>query len=153
VLGIPVLATAAWWGYVHALDLPAGRDDAVIEFGPPFAGWLKATEFWRTVLDNSMETLGLVGVVNAVTSVVVGLAAVARRRLAHPLAWPVVSQLVLATFFTWIPLASERNGTRTLLPLLVCGLIMIASSGVTREHVWALDDEAALAGRARALAR
>lgn len=141
LLVAPVLAAGLWWGYVQFLDLPPGRDDTVIEFGPPLRGWVDAVEFWRTVLDNPSETLGLLGLVNVVAAVAVGLGALARRRLCHPLAWSIVGQLLLAACFTWIPLAPERNGSRTLLPLLVLGLVALASPGVTREHAWAVTDE------------
>lgn len=141
LVAAPALAAGLWWAYVHSLDLPAGRDKAVIEFGPPLAGWSEAAKFWRTVLDNPSESLGLLGVVNVFGAVALAVAGLVRRGLRHPLGLAIVGQLVLAACFTWIPLAPERNGTRTLLPLLLLGLVALLSPGMAREHAWTVTDE------------
>ncbi len=128
----PAAAGAAWYAWLHALPLPPGREPDVIEFGAPFAGWIDAAGFWRGVPANRDETLWYTGLLNVAAGVVFGFVALVRHRLCHPLSWAITIQLTLLTSLTWIPLAPERNGTRTVLPLLALATVAVATSGAQR---------------------
>lgn len=128
----PAAAGLAWFAWLHALPLPPGREPDVIEFGAPFVGWVDAASFWWGVPSNRDETLWYMGMFNVVASVVAAIAALVRHRMRHPLSWSILGQLTLLVFLTWIPLAPERNGTRTVLPLLALSVVALATSCVGR---------------------
>ena len=65
-------------------------------------------------------------------TLVLGGVALWRRGVRHPLGWMIVTQLGLTVFLTWPPLAPERNGTRTLLPMLALALDRAGHAPVVR---------------------
>lgn len=128
----PAAAGVAWFVWLRALPLPPGREPDVIEFGPPLVGWVDAASFWWGVPSNRDETLVYTGMLNVAAGVAAAIAALARHRLRHPLSWSILGQLTLLMFLTWIPLAPERNGTRTVLPLLALSVVALATSCIGR---------------------
>jgi hypothetical protein len=129
LVAVPTVATAAWFAWLHLLPLPAGHDPDVVEFTVPFGGWADVVRFWQNIPNTPVETLRYGGMAVVLASIVLAGVALWRRGVRHPLGWMIVTQLVLLVFLTWPPLAPERNGTRTLLPLLVLALIALVTPG------------------------
>jgi hypothetical protein len=65
----------------------------------------------------------------AIVSVAVGIAALVRRRLSHPLGWAVALSLVLAFVSNGDVVGNNYGSTRAMMPLLVLGVIALATPG------------------------
>jgi hypothetical protein len=127
LVAIPAAAAGAWFAWLHVLPLPAGTDPDVVEFTAPFGGWADVVRFWRDVPSTPVETLGFAAMVVALLTVALAGVALWRRGVRHPLGWMLGTQLGLIVFLTWPPLAPERNGTRTLLPMLALALLALVT--------------------------
>lgn len=122
LVGAPVVVAGAWALFLRSrVESPGGE---VIEFGLPFAGLTEAiTDIWA----QGDSPYALVSVAAAFGF---GIAALVRRRPAHPLWWAVAANLAFVTLLTTTVVGLERNGTRMTMPLLVLGLVTaLAPSG------------------------
>jgi hypothetical protein len=135
LFAIPAAAAGAWFAWLHLLPLPAGHDPDVIEFTAPFGGWADVVRFWHNIPNTPVETLRYGGMIIVLVTIALAGVAVWRRGVRHPLGWMIVTQLVLMVFLTWPPLAPERNGTRTLLPMLALAIIALATPNWSFEPV------------------
>jgi hypothetical protein len=114
----PIGAAGAWAIWLRA-HVP-GTADEVIEFVPPFRGWVGAVRLW---IDGN-ATLAILAVVGTLAVVVVMLV---RRSPAHPLYLAVVINLVFFMILDRDVVGLDRNGTRMSLPLLVLALVALAT--------------------------
>lgn len=104
----------AWWFALRVL-VDVGSPQ-VKELGRPIEGVLvNAGMWWR---GHELQAAGTV-----VASVVLLLFAVLRRR-GHPLLAPLVGWMVLSTFVDPNVLGLDHNGSRTMAPALVLGLLV-----------------------------
>lgn len=116
---VPAIVAAAWW---VALRVMIPGSEQIGELVGPFIGWRDA---W---VDRWSHGQQLVGMAAAIGSVLVGIAALARRRLAHPLSWAIIGSLLLAVLDNGDVIGNNYGSTRALMPILVLGVIAFASS-------------------------
>jgi hypothetical protein len=114
----PVAVAGAWalWLRVH---VPSTADE-VIEFVPPFGGWVGAVRLW---IDGN-SSLAIFAVVGTLVVVIVTLV---RRSPAHPLYLAVVLNLLFFMILDRDVVGLDRNGTRMTLPLVVLALVALAT--------------------------
>ena len=117
---VPVVVAAAWW---IALRLMLTGPEHIGELVGPFSGWVDA---WRIEWSHGQQ---LVGMAVTIGSSVVAIAALVRRRMMHPLAWPIVGSLALATLYNRDVVGNNYGSTRALMPVLVLGIVAFFSPG------------------------
>ncbi len=120
LVAVPAAVAAGWW-IVLRLLLPG--HEQIGELVAPFVGWRDA---WNTSWVHGKE---LVGMAAAVGSVVVGIAALARRGLGHPLGWVIAGSLLLAALENGDVVGNNYGSTRALMPVLVLGVVAWFTSG------------------------
>ncbi|HEV3225289.1 MAG TPA: hypothetical protein VGZ52_00575 [Acidimicrobiales bacterium] len=116
----PIAIALAWW---IALRVMLPGHEQIGELVAPFVGWRDA---WVDLWSHGQQ---LVGCAAAIGSVVVGVAALARRGLTHPLGWPLVGSLVLAALSNGDVIGNNYGSTRSLMPVLVLGVVAFFTTG------------------------
>lgn len=119
VIGAGVVAVA-WMVYLR-LRLPGS--EAVGEVTVPFVG------LYEAIVDRWLESDELWGLVGTVSGLAVGIAALIRRGVRHPLAPAMILQLVFLAFANGDVLGNSFGGGRALLPLLGLGTIALLAPG------------------------
>lgn len=119
VIGAGVVALS-WMAYLR-LRLPGS--EAVGEVTVPFVG------FYEAIVDRWLEGDELWGLVGTASGLAVGIAALIRRGVRHPLAPAMILQLVFLAFANGDVLGNSFGGGRALLPLLGLGTIAFLASG------------------------
>jgi hypothetical protein len=121
LVAIPIAVAAAWWIVLRVL-LPSGHEQ-IGELVAPFVGWRDAwVEHWS-------HGQQLVGMAAAIGSSIVGVAALVRRGLTHPLGWAIAGSLALAALSNGDVIGNNYGSTRALMPVLVLGLVALLTSG------------------------
>jgi hypothetical protein len=120
LVAIPAVVAAGWW---IALRVMLPGHEQIGEFVAPFVGWRDA---WNASWAHGHE---LVGMAAAIGSVVVGIAALARRGLHHPLGWVLAFSLGLATLANGDVVGNNYGSTRALMPVLVLGIVAWFTTG------------------------
>jgi hypothetical protein len=120
LVAVPAAVAAGWW---IALRVMLPGHEQIGELVAPFVGWRDA---WNTSWRYGHE---LVGMAAAIGSAVVGVAALVRRRLSHPLGWAIAGSLMLAVLENGDVVGNNYGSTRALMPVLVLGLVMWFTPG------------------------
>jgi hypothetical protein len=102
--------------------IPSGHEQ-IGELVAPFVGWRDA---WVESWSHGHE---LVGMASTFGSIAVGLAALVRRGLSHPLGWTIAASLALATLYNGVVIGNNFSSTRALMPVLVLGIVALFTSG------------------------
>ena len=117
---VPALVALAWWLVLRTM-VPG--TEKIGELVAPFVGWRDA---WVERWSHGQQ---LVGMAAAMASVLVGICALAFRRLSHPLSWAIVCSLLLAALDNGDVIGNNYGSTRALMPILVLGIVAIATTG------------------------
>ena len=117
---VPIAAAVTWWVALHLL-LPG--DEQIGELVAPLVGWRDA---WISQWSHGQQ---LVGMAATVGSTAVGVAALVRRGIAHPLGWPIVVSFAFAAFGNGDVIGNNYGSTRALMPILVLGLVALFADG------------------------
>ncbi len=115
-------AVAAGWFLVLRLALP-GSENATGDLALPLTGLVDA---WTNLWSQGRE---LVGMACTVAGIAVGVAALVRRRLRHPLSVVVALELAYLAVMGSNPLGVNFGATRMSLPIMVCGAIVLLAPG------------------------
>ncbi len=118
LVAAPVAAAAAWWVYLRLTVEQQG--EGIVEFVAPLSGWVDAIDFWSEGLEPAGAMFALIGVA-------LGIAALARRGLRHPLGAAIALQLAMLVVLSPSAIAPERNASRTTLPVTVLGIVALAA--------------------------
>lgn len=116
---VPTLAILAWMGWLHIQlppDTPRSQD-----IGPPVVGVVKA---WSKMWSHGDE---LVGMACTLGGFAIGIIALAKRGLRHPLGWAIAVQLGFLTFMGFNPLGTNFGGTRMAMPIMALSLIALVT--------------------------
>jgi hypothetical protein len=118
--GVPAAAGAAWWVWL-AVSLPQKR--LLLHEFDPGRGLVRSINYWVT-RGHVTTTIGFVACI--------ALAALALRRggLRQPFGWAIAIQLAFIAMMSRAPLVEDHDATRTLLPLLVLGVLAWCSTEV-----------------------
>lgn len=123
LVGIPA-AVAGIWAVWLFFNVPAGVDGGSLsDITLPFRGLVESVQYWAT----GDSPLALISVVAAVG---VGVAALVRRGLRHPLGWAILVNIAWLAVLSKDVIGLERGGPRTTLPLLVLGLVALVAPGL-----------------------
>lgn len=114
LVAVPAAVIVAWW---LALRIMLPGHEQIGELVGPFVGWRDA---WNIRWSHGHE---LVGMAAAIGSVIVGIAALVRRGVTHPLGWAIVFNLVLAALENGDVIGNNYGSTRALMPVLVLGVV------------------------------
>jgi hypothetical protein len=117
---VPAAVAAAW---LIALRFMLPGHESIGELTAPFVGWRDA---WLNRWSGGQE---LVGMAAAIGSAAVGIAALARRGLNHPLGWAIAGNLVLALLENGDVIGNNYGSTRALMPVLVLGIVAFFTPG------------------------
>jgi hypothetical protein len=118
---IPAAVAAAWF---VALRIMLPGQEQVGELAAPFVGWRDAwLDLWRYGQQ-------LWGFTSAVGSIIVGVAALIRRGLRHPLGWAIVLSMAIGVLSNGNVIGNNYGSTRSLMPVLVLGLVAFFTPGV-----------------------
>jgi hypothetical protein len=120
---VPAAVIVAWW---LALRIMLPGHEQIGELVGPFVGWRDA---WNISWSHGKE---LVGMAAAIGSVVVGIAALERRGVSHPLGWAIAGNLVLAVLENGDVIGNNYGSTRALMPVLVLGVVALFTPGRPR---------------------
>jgi hypothetical protein len=115
----PALAILAWMGWLHLQfppDAPRSQD-----IGPPVVGVVKA---WTKMWSQGDE---LVGMACTLGGFAIGIVALAKRGLRHPLGWAIAIQLGFLSFMGFNPLGTNFGGTRMAMPIMALSLIALVT--------------------------
>jgi hypothetical protein len=121
LVAIPAAVAVAWWIALR-LIIPSGHEQ-IGELVAPLVGWHDA---WVVQWSHGQQ---LVGMAAAVGSVAVGIAALVRRGMAHPLGWTITGSLALAALSNGDVIGNNYGSTRALMPVLVLGIVVLFTSG------------------------
>jgi hypothetical protein len=114
---VPAAVVVAWMGVLH-LALPADVDRPQ-DIGAPFVGLVQA---WTHQWSHGHE---LVGMACTIGGLVAGVAALAVRRLRHPLGWAVAIQLAFLAVMGRQPLGNNFGSTRMAMPIMILAAIAL----------------------------
>jgi len=118
LVGVPALVAGAWALWLR-LQVPEGGG-SFTDIGLPFSGLSFTIGHWLGGGDPlSMLVVG--------SAIVIAVVALVRRRLEHPLSWALAINLAFLTLLGADALGPDRNGPRIALPLLVLGIITLAT--------------------------
>ena len=120
LVAVPAAVALGWW---IALRVMLPGHEAIGELGAPFVGWRDA---WHTSWSHGKE---LVGMAAAIGSAIVGVAALVRRGLKHPLGWAIAFNLALAALENGDVIGNNYGSTRALMPVLVLGIVAFFTVG------------------------
>lgn len=118
LVAVPLAVAAGWWLTLKVTVTQQGA--GVIEFVPPLTGWVDALEFWRSGLEPAGAGFALLGLA-------LGVAALVRRGVGHPLGAAIAVQLALLVVLSSSALAPERNASRSTLPLATLAIVALAA--------------------------
>jgi hypothetical protein len=118
---VPIAVALAWWIALRVL-VPSGHEQ-IGELVAPLVGWRDA---W---VDRWSDGQQLVGMAAAFGSVAIGVGALVRRGLSHPLGWAVAGSLALAALSNGDVIGNNYGSTRALMPVMVLGLIAWFTDG------------------------
>jgi len=116
---VPLAVSGAWFVWLRS-HAPVGQG-SLLDFTIPFAGLRDSASLWL----QGQNVLTLVCVPLGVGMALVGWS---RAGLRHPLTLPVVANLGLLVIFNLDVVGLDRNGTRTVLPLLALGLALVGTA-------------------------
>ena len=115
---VPGLAYAAWRTWLRiVLGEFSGTAD---NLKPPFAGLADAVRWWFA----GNEPLAFVALGLAV---ILGVVALVKRGIGHPLGYVVALQLAFLVVLNIQVLGPERNASRAVLPLMAAAVVMLAT--------------------------
>jgi hypothetical protein len=97
--------------------------EQVGELAAPFVGWRDA---WVDRWSGGHE---LVGMAAAIGSIGIGIAALVRRGVSHPLGWAVACSLGLALVSNGDVVGNNYGSTRAFMPVLVLGIVALFTPG------------------------
>lgn len=137
LVAAPVVVAGAWQLYLRNRFPDSGQD--VIEFGPPLRG---IGDSWRLLWHSGGQTLALVAFLAAL---VLAVAALVRRRPAHPMWWPTLVNLLALAPLTVTVIGLDRNGPRAVMPLCVLALVGVAAPGLPASSPATADDPSPVA--------
>lgn len=123
LVAVPAAAVLAW-GIVVRLAVQ-NPGEYIAEFGVPLQGVVESGRFWA----QGFEPLGLLAFLVGLGFAV---AALVKRGLRHPLSWVVVLQLAFLVVLKVSVLAPERNASRAVMPMMVFGVVMLATPAAAR---------------------
>lgn len=124
--GLPALAVVLWAGAVRLMQLPApSQGNEVVEFTAPLVGLYNSAKFWSL----GYEPLGFISLIPVLA---LGVVAVTRRGLRHPLVWPLALELALISVLNVDVLGPERNGSRMAIPVLALAAVALLTPHARR---------------------
>ena len=123
LLVVPAAVVLAWMGWLH-VQLPADVDRPQ-DIGVPFTGLAQA---WTHTWSKGQE---LVGMACTIGGLVAGLAALAVRRLGHPLGWAIAVQLAFLAVMGRQPLGNNFGSTRMAMPIMILAALALATPKAT----------------------
>lgn len=125
--GVPAALFAGWYVTVRLL-LPEGFSPTE-NFTTPFAGWIRAWDYWS-------QGGFPIGMVSSLLAVGLGVVALVRRRFDHPLSYAVALSLVASTVYSVNAVLQDANSPRNMLALQAMALLMLVAPGpITRAHL------------------
>ncbi len=116
---VPIVVSGGWFLWLRA-NAPVGQG-SLLDFTIPFLGLRDSAVLWV----QGQNVLTLVCIPLGITMALVGWF---RGGLRHPLTLPVLTNLALLVIFNVDVVGLDRNGTRTVLPLLALGLALLATA-------------------------
>ncbi|MCU1497680.1 MAG: rane protein of unknown function [Acidimicrobiales bacterium] len=119
LLVLPGLVAVGWMGWLH-LQFPSDPTKSS-DLGLPFVGLVDG---WRAQWSRGHE---LVGLACTAGGYAVGIAALALRRLRHPLGWAIAIQLAFLSVMGLNPVTMNFGGTRMAMPIMALGAIALLS--------------------------
>lgn len=119
LVAIPGAVIVAWMGWLH-VALPTDPQGAS-DLGLPFAGVVHA---WTDIWSSGHE---LVGMACTLGGLVLGGAALAIRRLRHPLGWALAIQLAFLACLGSNPAGINFGATRMAMPAMALAVIALAT--------------------------
>ncbi len=120
-------AVAVAWGVFLRFAVPAGQG-SLLDVTVPFAGLIDSARLW--LAGDNLLTLVCVPL-----GIVLALVGSFRAGLGHPLSWPALANLLLVAIFNLDVVGLDRNGTRTVLPLLAFGIVLSATASSARRRL------------------
>ncbi len=124
--GLPALAVILWAAAVRLMQLPApSQGSEVVEFTAPFVGLYNSARFWSL----GYEPLGFISLIPVLG---LGILAVTKRGLRHPLVWPLTLELALISVLNVDVLGPERNGSRMAIPVLALASVALLTPHAQR---------------------
>jgi len=121
--GIPALAGGAWWLTLRVLVKDSS--EGVTEFVLPFVGIADSLELW-------LRGEHLIAATSVTLAFGLGVLALVRVGLSHPLGWAILIQLMFLPWLNINVLGLSFNGSRMTMPLLVLGLVTVIADERTR---------------------
>lgn len=120
---VPGAAYAAWrlWLRLQLGQFSGTADGLTL----PGAGLVDSVRWWLA----GNEPLGFVALGLAV---ILGIVALAKRGVRHPLSYVVILQLAFILFLNIQVLGPERNASRAVLPLMAAAVVMLATPAAAR---------------------
>jgi hypothetical protein len=118
--GVPAAAAAAWAVWLR-LALPTGPQEKVDELGLPFTGLVGAVrEHW-------LAGTNRLGMLSTLLALALAAAALRRAGLHHPLVPALWCNLAFVTLLNHNVTGVDFGATRSMLPLTVCALVVLAA--------------------------
>jgi len=117
LLLVPAAVAVGWMGWLH-LQLPTDPDRPT-DLGLPFVGLVQA---WREQWSHGQE---LVGMACTTVGLALGVAALAARRLRHPLGWAIAGQVAFMLCMGMNPTAMNFGATRMAMTVTVLAVIAL----------------------------
>lgn len=125
LLAVPAVAIVAWMGWLGT-QLPPDADRAQ-DLGLPFVGLAQAfTDVWS-------QGHELVGMACTLGGLALGVAALATRRLHHPLGWAIAIQLAFLLVMGVNPTSVNFGATRMAMPIMILSVLALATPRATVE--------------------
>jgi hypothetical protein len=128
LVAVPAAVGVAWWVVVRA-TVPAPNRQ-VAEFGWPLQGLLESAGGWARGEEPIAAFFVVVGIA-------LGVLALVKRGLGHPMGWIVALQFAFLTVLVPIVLFGRANGPRAVLPLTVAAVVALATPNWRAAHVMA----------------
>lgn len=119
LVAVPALAIVGWmaWLYVQVSAGPSRPQD----LGLPLVGLFGA---WTHIWSHGQELVGMACTVGAVA---IGVFALVRRGLRHPLGWCIAVQLAFLSVMGRNPLGVNFGSTRTTMPIMILAVVALAT--------------------------
>ena len=123
LVGVP-FATAALWALYLRHAVPVG-EGSLIDITGPFQGLHDAAVLW-------LRGENLLALMCVPLAIGLGVAGIVLAGWKHPLTIPVALNLPLLVIFNLDVVGLDRNGTRTVLPLLSLAIVVVATARSAR---------------------